>query len=173
MRWVAWTGLPLVTILIAAVVWRFLVASSSNDGSSRPKSPENVVGSGHETSQTTPTPHAQRPAEILSVIPEEDSVTCPTTEVGARFMLKGAMLRDGEMDATAFSLALDGEDVTAETKLRGTMDFPQSHGDLVYEISEPLPPGRHEVTVWFPDAKTGDTRIYAWGFDVKEPRLCT
>jgi hypothetical protein len=36
-------------------------------------------------------------------------------EIGVRFMLRGEMLKDGEMDVAAFSLALDGEDVTAKT----------------------------------------------------------
>jgi hypothetical protein len=109
---------------------------------------------------------------IISVIPEEEGVACPQTEVSAKFMLKGAMREDGEMDIAAFSLTLDGEDVTLQTKQRGTMDFPQSHGELIYESRNPLARGRHEVTVRFPDPQTGNRRIYTWVFDVKESRPC-
>ena len=78
-----------------------------------------MVGSGHRTAQTAPTESPRRPRQILSVFPQEDGVACPTTEVHVRFGLKGAMLEEGVMDMVAFSLALDDENVTAETKMLG------------------------------------------------------
>ena len=163
----ALVGLTLASVLIGALFWRSF-AVSSGSGPQGPNSPENVDNSGQETNQTTPPSSAQRPAQIVSVFPEEDSVVCPTAEVGAGFMLEGAMLKDGEMDLASFSLTLDGEDVTAETDFGGTMDFPQSQGKLFYRPGKALSLDRHEATVSFPDAETGERQTYAWTFDVQE-----
>jgi hypothetical protein len=167
MRWVGLIGLTLVMVLIGLIYWRSLAVSSG--GTQEPHSPENVVSSGGETHRTTPsTSQAQRPEEIVSVFPEENSTACPRTEISARFSLKGEMLKDGQMHTKAFSLILDGEDVTAKTDIRSTMDFPQSQGTIFYRSEKSLSLERHEATVAFPDAATGETQTYTWTFDAQE-----
>jgi hypothetical protein len=85
--------------------------------------------------------------------------------VSVGFSLSGAMLKNGQMDVSAFSLTLDGRDVTPKTDVRGTMNFPQSRGVLFYKPGTPLSPGRHEARVTFPE-KTGNARVYTWSFGV-------
>ncbi len=161
MRWASLTGL-ITAALIGVILWRHLTLSFG-DGTQEPNtSSRDMVGSGHKTGQST-----RRPLQILSVYPQEDGVACPSTEVHVRFGLRGAMLEQGAMNTAAFSLALDGEDVTAETKMLGTMDSPQGHGELIYEPRATLPSGRHKATVTFPDPKPGDMRTYSWGFQVR------
>jgi hypothetical protein len=167
MRWVALIGLTLVTVLVSVIFWRYLVVSSG--GTQEPHSPENAVSSGGEMHRTTPsTSQAQRPEEIVSVFPEENSTTCPRTEIGAQFSLKGEMLKDGQMHTKAFSLILDGEDVTAKTDIRSTMDFPQSQGTILYRSEKSLSLERHEATVAFLDAATGEPQTHNWTFDAQE-----
>jgi hypothetical protein len=167
MRWVGLLGLTLAMVLIGLIYWRSLAVSSG--GTQEPHSPENVVSSGGEMHRTTPsTSQSQRPEEIVSVFPEENSTTCPRTEIGARFSLKAEMLKDGQMHTKAFSLILDGEDVTAKTDIRSTMDFPQSQGTIFYRSEKSLSLERHEATVAFPDAATGETQTYTWTFDAQE-----
>jgi hypothetical protein len=152
--------------LIGAFFWRSLAVSSSG-GPQEPDSPENVVSSGEETNQTTSASRARRPARIFAGFPKENGAVCPTAEVGAGFVLEGAMLKGGEMDQAAFLLALDGENITAQADVRGTMDFPQSQGTLLYRPKAPLSLGHHRATVSFPD-KTGEVHTYTWLFDVRD-----
>jgi hypothetical protein len=167
MRWMALLALSAALTLSGAPSCRYIFGTTH--GGSQNQAPAEVLLSfDRETERAPLDSHSQRPPEISSVLPKEHSTACPTSEVGARFSLSGAMLENGQMDVSAFHLMLDGQDVTAKTDVRGTMDFPQSSGELFYKPDTPLSPGSHEARVSFPDEKTGDTRHYTWGFDVKK-----
>ncbi len=174
MRWIALTRLVVAIALVGRALWRALAASFGNvpsgdvpGGSPAAETP--VVSTNEATEDASPAgPIPRRPREIFSILPEEGRTVCTTPEVGAGFSLSGAMLQNGQMDASLFSLTLDGRDVTTEAHLRGTMDFPQSRGELVYKPGGPLTPGSHEATLSFPDQKTGEAQTYTWVFDVEE-----
>ncbi len=166
MRWVTLTGLILAAVT-GVILWRHLALSLGNGTQGPNSSSSDIATSGNETTRRSPQESTERPLQILSVFPQEGGVACPTTEVYVRFRLEGAMLEEGVMDTAAFSLALDGEDVTAETKMLGTMDSPQSHGGLIYKPRATLPSGLHKATVTFPDPMLGRMRTYNWGFEVK------
>jgi hypothetical protein len=167
MRWAALTLFTLVAVLVGMILWRSL-AVSSGGGSQDPRSVENSVPSNQSPDPNRPSLSPQRPEEISAIFPEENGAACPETEVSVGFSLAGAMLKDGEVDPTVFSLALDGKDVTAETDIRGTMDFPQSQATLIYRAEKPLRPGRHESAVSFPSKEAGKTQTYVWAFRVQE-----
>ena len=103
--------------------------------------------------------YPRRPRRIFAVYPEEGSTASPVPEIGAGFFVHGVM------DEGALLLALDDEDVTAETWVLSPMDHPQSHGTLLYRPKSPLSPGRHKASVSFPDAVDGRCR-YVWYFEV-------
>ncbi len=139
-----------MTAMIGVVSWR-LLAAPTGDGSG-------LEETGHRRADSEP-----RPPQIASLTPEEDGVAPPGSEIGATFRLEGEMLEDDEVDAPAFSLTLDGEDV--KTDIRGTMDFPQSQAEVFHQPRTPLPPGRHRASVSFPDEK-GVRQTYSWMFEV-------
>ena len=169
MRWKVPAMLASALILGGAISCRSFSGSADGKPQDR-RPPEAPTGSHQETDQTRAELSPRRPQEISSVFPTENSIVRPTAEVGASFLLKGAMLKDGQIDTPAFSLALDGEDLTAELRFRGTMDFPQSHGTLSYRPGAPLSLGPHEATVSFPDER-GNPKTYSWAFDTQqEPR---
>ena len=166
MRWVTLTGL-ILTAVTGVVLWRLLALSLGNGAQEPNASSSGTATSGNETARSSPAGSTGRPLPILSVFPQEDGIACPTAEVHVRFRLEGAMLEQGVMDTAAFSLALGGEDVTAKTKMLGTMDSPQSRGDLIYKPVDALSSGSHKATVTFPDPKLGYMRTYSWRFKAK------
>jgi hypothetical protein len=143
------------------MLWRFC-AEAFGGGSQRPPRPHTPASPGRGSELAYP----RRPREILAVYPEAGSVAGPAPEISVRFLLYGAMLKDGAMDEGAFSLAIDGEDVTAKTSILSSMNHPQSHGTLLYRPTSRLPPGRHEASVFFPGGSGGRCR-YLWHFEVR------
>ncbi|MDR7454728.1 MAG: hypothetical protein QN137_09675, partial [Armatimonadota bacterium] len=64
------------------------------------------------------------------------------------------------------ALALDGRDVTRETRIAGTMDFPQGRAVLTYVPAAPLALGPHRAAIAFAGAARPER--FEWTFVVDD-----
>ena len=110
------------------------------------------------------TPAGQTPPEIAGVHPLDGSQTCPSPQVGVVLPLTDAMRRDGAFDRSTVQLTLDGNDVTGEAEVIGSMDYPQSRVSLLYTPATPLALGTHRAAFTFPLA--GGRNSFEWTFTV-------
>ena len=164
MRWMALLALSAALTLSGTSSWRLVLGSQIADPKTRRHRKFCLASTRNGAGQLDS--HGQRPPEIRQS--SRGAQHCLSDVRGGRTgSLSGAMLENGQMDVSAFHLMLDGQDVTSKTNVRGTMDFPQSSGELFYKPDTPLSPGSHELGS-FPDKKTGDIRHYTWGFEVKK-----
>lgn len=106
------------------------------------------------------------PAEVARVSPPHGARVCPRPEIVVDLLLSDALRRSGALDLSKVRLALDGRDITADARVLGTMDFPQSRASLMYTPRQPLAPGLHRALLTI--ASAAGPRSFGWTFTVDE-----
>jgi hypothetical protein len=106
---------------------------------------------------------APRPAQLLEVFPPEES-----TQTYVQYVAAALSFRLGEeADPTSVQLFVDGVDVTTQSQIGNTRDWPISHLEIGYtpNFSET---GTHRAEVRF-RTLDGKTKSYSWSFSIKSP----
>ena len=101
-----------------------------------------------------------RPGVISRVSPAEESASVEVQVIEVEMNFSQA----GGMDPTSVKLFVDGADVTPQTEIKMTRDWPPSHVSVRYTPKH-LPPGRHTATIRLP-ANTQGMLDYTWTFTV-------
>lgn len=104
------------------------------------------------------------PAEVARVSPPHGARVCPRPEIAVDLLLTDALRKAGALDLSKVRLALDGRDVTADARVLGTTDFPQSRASLIYGPPGPLAPGLHRASLTI--ASAAGPRSFGWTFTV-------
>ncbi|MBD1839692.1 hypothetical protein H6F78_13300 [Coleofasciculus sp. FACHB-64] len=106
---------------------------------------------------------APRPAQLLQVFPPEES-----TQTYVQYVAAALSFKLGEQaDPRSVQLFVDGVDVTSQSRIGNTRDWPISHLEIGYtpNFSES---GTHHAEVRF-RTLDGKTKSYRWSFSVKSP----
>ncbi|HEV8643130.1 MAG TPA: hypothetical protein VGV13_18755 [Methylomirabilota bacterium] len=103
------------------------------------------------------------PPQVLRVFPPDGSTPGQVPAITAEL----DFTRGEPGDAASLRLLVDGVDVTAQSRITQTRDWPPSFVSISYTPAR-LQPGTHRAEVRFRTA-TGATVGHAWTFAVKPP----
>lgn len=103
------------------------------------------------------------PAQVLRVFPADGTASTQVLAVGAEL----DFTRGHAADASSLRLVVDGVDVTAQSRVTQTRDWPPSFVSISYGPGQ-LSPGLHRAEIRFATA-TGAAVSHAWTFTIKEP----
>lgn len=104
-----------------------------------------------------------RPPQLLEVFPAENS-----TQTSVEFVGAALNFQLGEnAGPRSMQLFVDEVDVTKESRIGGTRDWPPSHHVIRYSPSS-LQPGIHTAELRF-ETTVGKKRSSSWSFSIKSP----
>ncbi len=104
------------------------------------------------------------PTDVSRVSPAPGSTVCPRPRIQVSLRLSPALRKDGVFDLSQVRFAVDGRDVTSNTVVIGTLDFPQSMVVVTYIPEKAFPVGAHWVVLRI--ASGEGPRVYRWTFAV-------
>jgi hypothetical protein len=119
-------------------------------------------GGGNPPVGTTPQPGLS--AEIAAFRPLDGSEVCSTPQLALALRLTEAMRKKGAFDPSTVILSLDGQDITQQSAILGTMDYPQSQVSITYKPKNALRAGMHQASFTYPSANGSKT--LKWTFTV-------
>jgi hypothetical protein len=104
--------------------------------------------------------------EIVRLYPPEGGQVCLRPQIGVDLVLSDATRKDGSFDISTVTLTLDGNDVTKDAMVPGSLIYPQNQISVLYTPLTPLKAGTHQAS--FTYASASGKKTHAWTFTVAD-----
>lgn len=103
-----------------------------------------------------------RPAYVLQVLPSEKSIQSSVDSINVRLTFAREPI---QVKLDSFQLILNNIDVTSQTQIGGTRNYPPSRLEINYVVPH-LKPGKHNAEIRFRD-RDGKRYSYKWSFTLR------
>ncbi len=103
-----------------------------------------------------------RPAYVVQVFPSEKSIQSSIDSIKVVLTFGQEQI---QVEIDSLQLILNGIDVTSQTRISGTRDYPPSRVNINYVIPH-LKPGKHNAEIHF-RTKNGKSQSYKWSFTLR------